>query len=169
MEELLKEMFSNCYRDVYTYLYSLSHDAPLSEDLASETFLEAVRSIHRFRGDSDVKTWLFAIARHQWFAYLRRKKRQIKMEDLSEFYESPGADLDEDFQSRALAERIHALLEKEPERTRNIVLMRIEGYSFYEIGVKHGISEGSARVIDFRAKAKIREILKKEGFYDGNQ
>ena len=42
--------------------------------------------------------------------------------------------------------------------------MRLEGYSFYEIGLKYNISESSARVIDFRAKSKIRNILKKEGF-----
>ena len=58
MEELLREVFTAHYRDVYGYLYSLSRDAALSEDLASEVFLEAVRSISGFRGESDVKTWL---------------------------------------------------------------------------------------------------------------
>ena len=75
--------------------------------------------------------------------------------------------MDEDYQNHALVERIYTLLEAESERTRNIVLMRIEGFSFYEIGVKYSISEASARVIDFRAKAKIRKILKEEGF--GNE
>ena len=55
-------------------------------------------------------------------------------------------------------------MEQEPERARYIVLMRLDGYSFYEIGNKIGISESSARVIDFRTKDKIRKILKKEGF-----
>lgn len=45
--------------------------------------------------------------------------------------------------------------------------MRIEGFSFYEIGLQYNISESSARVIDFRAKSKIRTILKKEGL--GNE
>lgn len=166
MQEVLKELFTNYYKDVYAYLYSLSHDAPLSEDLASEVFLEVVKSISKFRGESDMKTWLFAIARHRWFAYLRRKKRQVKTEELSEFYESSEQSVDEGYQNRALAERIRALLNEESERTRGIVLMRIEGFSFYEIGVKYGISESSARVIDFRAKAKIRKLLKEEGFDD---
>lgn len=167
MQEVLKELFTAYYKDVYAYLYSLSHDASLSEDLASEVFLEVVKSVSKFRGESDTKTWLFAIARHRWFAYLRRKKRQIKTEELSEFCESPGQSVDEEYQDRALAERIQALLSEEPERTKGIVLMRIEGFSFYEIGAKYGISESSARVIDFRAKAKIRKLLKEEGF--GNE
>ncbi len=166
MQEALNEIFQNYYKDVYAYLYSISQDASLSEDLASEVFLEVVKSIAGFRGESDIKTWLFAIARHRWFAYLRRKKHQVKTEELSELCRCSFQNIEEDCQNRALAERIHTLLAEEPERTRDIVLMRTEGFSFYEIGEKYGISESSARVIEFRAKAKIRKLLREEGFDD---
>ena len=73
MKQLLAELFEKYYIDVYTYLYSLCHDASLSEDLASDVFLEVVKSISTFRGQSDIKTWLFSIARHRWFAYLKKK------------------------------------------------------------------------------------------------
>ena len=62
-----------------------------------------------------------------------------------------------------LDRRIRDQIGRESAQTREIVLMRLEGYSFYEIGQKYGISETSARVIDFRAKARIRSILEKEG------
>ena len=75
--------------------------------------------------------------------------------------------MEDQLQNQLLAERIYQLLDQEPERTRGIVLMRIEGFSFYEIGLQYNISESSARVIDFRAKSKIRTILKKEGL--GNE
>lgn len=166
MQEVLNEVFQKYYKDVYAYLYSLSQNASLSEDLASEVFLEVVRSIASFRGESDMKTWLFAIARHRWFAYLRRKKHQVKTEELSEFCGCSSQNVEEDCQNRVLAERIRTLLAEEAERTREIVLMRMEGFSFYEIGEKYGISESSARVIEFRAKAKIRKLLKEEGFDD---
>ena len=191
MQRLLKELFDTYYQDVYRYLYSLSRDAALSEDLTSEVFLEVVKSIHQFRGESDVKTWLYSIARHRWFAHLRKKKRQAGdggyLSDctvelhagteaarrgkkiaaeiyLSEFLESREMSPEDACLYRELLERIHELLKKETERTRNIVEMRMDGYSFHEIGIAFGISESSARVIDFRAKTKIRQILKKEGF-----
>ena len=163
MRKLLEELFSKYYKDVYTYLYSLSRDASLSEDLAQEVFLEVMKSIAAFRGESDIKTWLFSIARHRWYSYLRKNSQQAKTEDLSEFIESNEKPPEERYQDEEVTNRIYALLDQEPERTRNIVVMRLEGYSFYEIGVKHGISENSARVIDFRAKTKIRQTLKKEG------
>ncbi len=172
MQTLLKELFSTYYKDVYVYLYSLTHDASLAEDLASDVFLEVVKSISTFRGESDIKTWLFSIARHKCFAYFRQKKRQLEVEMLGEFcenygkYENSLAQVEQSYVNKIVAKRIYELLNLEAERTRNIVLMRIEGFSFYEIGQKYGISESSARVIDFRAKAKIRKILKEEGFCD---
>ncbi len=76
MKKLLTELFERYHKDVYRYLYILTHDAPLSENLTSEVFLEVVRSIHSFRGEVDVKTWLFTIAQRRWFAWLRRKRQQ---------------------------------------------------------------------------------------------
>ena len=166
MRRLLEELFRTYHNDVYRYLYSLSHDASLSEDLASEVFLKVVKSIGTFRGESDIKTWLFSIARHEWYDYLRKKNRQIRTEALTEFYESMDLGPEAKYHSQEVIDRIYHLLEQEPERTRNIVLMRLDGYSFYEIGQKYGISESSARVIDFRTKEKLRKILKKEGFAD---
>lgn len=173
MRKLLEELFATYHRDVYNYLYSLSHDAVLSEDLTSDVFLQVVKSIGSFRGEADIKTWLFSIARHQWYNYLRKKKKQVKTESLVEFWtdhslRDDGGERNPDaiYPDREMADRIYELLDGEPERTRDIVSMRLAGYSFCEIAKKYGISESSARVIDFRAKAKIREILKEEGFGD---
>ena len=172
MQRLLEKLFHTYYKDIYRYLFSLTHDTSLSEDLASEVFLEVVKSIAAFRGESEIKTWLFSIARHKWIDNLRKKNRQVETEVLSELVgdvpetysgtEQKGPE--EQYLDKEMLERVYALLEEEPERTRNIVKLRLAGYSFYEIGKKHGISESSARVIDFRAREKLREILKKEGY-----
>ena len=166
MRRLLEELFRTYHNDVYRYLYSLSHDASLSEDLVSEVFLKVVKSIGTFRGEADIKTWLFSIARHEWYDYLRKKNRQIRTEAMTEFCESMDLGPEAKYHMQEIIRRIYSLLEQEPERTRSIVMMRLDGYSFYEIGQKFGISESSARVIDFRTKDKLRKILKKEGFTD---
>lgn len=164
MKQLLEKLFAEYYRDVYSYLYSLCRDASLSEDLCSEVFLEVVRSIGSFRGDSDIRTCLFSIARHRWYHHLRKKKGQVQTELLLDFLPSQEKTPEDCCYDQQLLDRIFDLLDSEPERTKGIVLQRLEGYSFYEIGQKYGISENSARVIDFRAKAKIRQCLQKEGF-----
>ena len=165
MKKLLVELFESYYKDVYRYLYSLCHDASLSEDLTSEVFLEVVKSIASFRGDSDVKTWLFSIARHRWYAYLRNKTHQPPMESIHELYDSNFVGIQTFDFSGDLEQLISTLLKEEPELTKNVFQMRLDGYSYFEIAQKYKISENSARVIFFRSKTKIKKYLEKEGFF----
>ncbi len=160
-------IYENYKKDVYYFLLHMSQNRDISEDLTSEVFLAAIKSLPAFRGDCDIKTWLFSIARLKWFEFLRREKRSRSLhEKLSLYvneidYHDSGTVADSD-----MANRITKLLESEPEKTRQIIFMRIEGFSYYEISQKIGIAESSARVIDFRTKKKIREILAKEGYFD---
>ena len=164
MKALLIELFDNYYKDVYTYLYGLSHDASLSEDLTQEVFLEVIKSIASFRGDSDIKTWLFSIARHRWYAYLRGKSRQIDADSIHDLHDANFINLSMDPFPSQLEEAIQVVVSEEPELTKQVFKMRLDGYSYFEIAAKHGISESSARVIFFRLKAKIKKFLEKEGF-----
>ena len=74
MHELLQDIYVTYSPDIYRYFYGLTLDSALSEDLTSEVFLEAAKSLHTFREDSSVKTWLFSIARHCWYHHLRKKE-----------------------------------------------------------------------------------------------
>ena len=163
MKELLAELFDRYHQDVYTYLYSLCHDVSLAEDLTSEVFVEVVRSIAAFRGRSDIKTWMFSIARHQWYQHLRRKKRQIPTESLHDLYDSHFTGLQSPDLSGEVEQAVHELLSSESELTRRVFRMRLEGYSYYEIASEAGISESSARVVFFRVKTKLKQYLEKEG------
>ena len=165
MVKLLERLFQTYYQDIYRYLYSLTRDAALSEDLTSETFLEAVTALAGFRGRSDVRTWLFTIARRRWIAHLKRKKRSPQTESLSLLLESPLPGPEEQALSGELSRRLERFLQSQPPRTQSIIRLRLAGLSFYEIGQKHGISESSARVLFFRAKQTLKEALEKEGFF----
>ena len=164
MKYLLTELFDQYYKDVYSYLYSLSQNASLSEDLTSEVFLEVIKSIATFRGESDIKTWLFAIARHRWYAYLKKEKNYIQTENIYDLNESPFLATDDFSSASELEQMVNTILSTENETTRKVFELRLEGYSFYEIGENLGISENSARVVFFRVKTKIKKSLEKEGF-----
>lgn len=161
----IDKLYERYHRDVQRYLLGLTRDACLTEDLLSETFCAAITALPRFRGDADVKTWLFTIARHKWLDSLRRKvPADVSLTELYIADTAPGPELR--LLRREAARRALELLDREEIRTRKIVKMRIEGHSFYEIGKAFGIREGSARVIDFRARSKIRTILEQEGYHD---
>lgn len=162
----LREIYLNYGQDIYRYFYGLSLDPTLSEDLTSDVFLEAVKSLHTFKENSDIKTWLFSIARHIWYHHLRKKKNQpLIIEDCIDFIIDENSS-ESNISDRALYDRINEIIKEQPQRTQEIMNMRIQGFSYYEISIKLGISENSARVIEFRTKNKIKQILKKEGFID---
>ena len=53
------------FRMVYQYLMSLTHQPDVAEELAQETFCQAVSSIHRYDGSCKITTWLCAIAKNK--------------------------------------------------------------------------------------------------------
>lgn len=158
----IKGFYEQYKQDVFRYLVYLTGDADLSEDLVSETFLGAMSALPRFQGNSDVKTWLFSIARYKWYEHLRKTKKTVSLDELIQHYLMVNAP-EEITVKRALYDETIRLLSLEPARTQSIVHMRIKGYSYLEIAQHHQISESSARVIDFRAKRKIRTLLEQEG------
>ena len=146
--------------DVYKYLLSLTHNSSLSEDLLSETFINAIKSIGNFKGNSTVKTWLISIARNLWLQSMRKDKETIEYNDLLELYVSEC--IAESFITKEIIKAIRNLLLEKDECTQKIVNLRVEGYSFSEIGKELNISENSARVIDFRTRKWIKGNLEKE-------
>src|SRR6185503_2676536 len=66
--------------NIYALLFRLTSDAEEARDLTQETFLRAYQGIQRFRGDADLKTWIYRIAinqaRNRW-RWWRRRRRDV--------------------------------------------------------------------------------------------
>jgi RNA polymerase sigma-70 factor (ECF subfamily) len=71
----LDREFPTHLKALRAYLYRLTAHREEAEDIAQETYLRASRSIERFRGDSRIRTWLFAIATNIARDALRRRAR----------------------------------------------------------------------------------------------
>ena len=158
----IEKLYEQHKQELYTYLLWLTHDSAMAEDLLQETFVQAISSLEKFRGQSSVRTWLFSIARHLWMKYLRdRKPTELPEEMLLTLSEDT---IQQRFSDRQVLQRIEELLLDRDERTRKIVTLRTRGYSYAEIADQMGISENSARVLLFRIRSWLKERLEKEGY-----
>ena len=92
------------------------------------------------------------------------EKKYIQAENIYDLSESPFLSTDDFSSASELEQMVNTILSTENETTRKVFELRLEGYSFYEIGENLGISENSARVVFFRVKTKIKKSLEKEGF-----
>lgn len=157
----IEKLYFEYKKEIYYYLLRHTNDPALSEDLLSETFVKAIFSVGSFKGNSSIKTWLFGIARHLWLQNLRKDRPTVEYNDLLDLYVTDRT-LDSVI-TKQIADRVYELLKTKDARTQKVICMRINGLSYYEISEKVGISENSARVIDFRTKKWLKSVLEKEG------
>ena len=68
---------------VYKFIYCLTHDADIAEDLTQETFFQAIKGIDRFEGKCKISVWLCEIAKKLWYKELSKKKKHTS-EELNE-------------------------------------------------------------------------------------
>ena len=77
-----ESLYRDYYQKVYAFLNRMCADGDLAEDLTQETFLQAYKSLYKFRGECEVFTWLAAIGKHTYFKYLKKKRLHLDAANL---------------------------------------------------------------------------------------
>jgi RNA polymerase sigma-70 factor (ECF subfamily) len=159
--------------DIYALLFRVTQDAEEAGDLTQETFLSALKAIKKFRGDADLKTWLFRIAINESRNRFRWWKRRFREKTVS--IDAPVGDsetpLSETFSSNLKNpeenvlqhERENALrkaLANLPDIFREaVVLCDIEGLSYEEIASVLDINLGTVKSRIARGRDELRRKL----------
>ena len=164
--KMFETLYREYYQKVYAFLYRLCADPDLAEDLTQETFLQAYKSFHKFRGDCEVFTWLAAIGKHTYFKYLKKKKLHLdaaNLELVAQSYLQNEDSPEEHIDRKDVEKAVRKVVENIPKKYRDVVLLRIYAeLPFSQIAQSLKISESSAKVIYFRAKKMLMEVLKDE-------
>ena len=143
---------------VYRYLFSLTHNADLAEELTQQTFCEAISHPSNFRGDAALSSYLCGIAKNLAKKEFARQARHdyVPLEDVIDgpVTSSAEEEVSEKMQRAELFHRIHGL----PEQMREVVYLRLAGeLTFAEIGTILNKTENWARVTFYRAKQRLME------------
>ena len=155
IEEIYK-MHSNT---VYKYLFCLTDNEDLSEELTQETFAIAVKEINKFKGGCKVSVWLCQIAKHLWYKELKKKKTNIPIQEIENLQETKTVE-DIVFEKEDKL-KLFKNIQKLDEKSRELIYLRMIGnLDFTEIGEILGKTANWARVNFYRAKQKIREVNK---------
>ena len=75
-----EELYNTYFKDVYRYVLRLSGDSHVAEEVTSDTFFKALKAIHKFRGECDVRVWLCQIAKNCYYSFIKtvgKKKTSI--------------------------------------------------------------------------------------------
>ena len=102
-----EEIYRACFKPVYQYVRRLSGNEHIAEEVTSDTFFKALKSIDRFRGECDMRVWLCQIARNTYYSYLKKNSRLASVDgaELSNIAD-PGAGVEEKVRAREEARQI---------------------------------------------------------------
>ena len=140
IEQIYKEYFET----VNKYLFCLTQNNDISEELTQETFYRAVKKINTYRGECKISVWLCQIAKHLWYDYCRKNKKITNEDEIFNIQEM-----------NTLEEKVIS----NDEKTREVMYLRITGeLSFKEIGVILNKTENWARVTFYRGKNRLKEV-----------
>ncbi|MHC0429120.1 sigma-70 family RNA polymerase sigma factor [Streptomyces sp. O3] len=147
-------------RDVRRYVSYLCADPQAADDLAQDTFLRALGSLHRFEGRSSARTWLLSIARRAVIDSFRHAAARPRLSDAEDWqgaveraqpHDLPGFD-----DGIALDELLSALPD---ERREAFVLTQVLGLPYAEAAAVSDCPVGTVRSRVARARTSLIESL----------
>jgi len=161
--ELYSDLMRRYQRRIMAFIYHMLKSAKLellAEDLCSETFYKAYRSLHTFREvEATFSTWLYTIARNTVLSELRKQKaslvsiEEVNMEPIASNDATPEQQL-------LINERmnmVRSAIDKLPEKQRSALILReYEQLEYQEIASILGQTVSSVKSLLFRARASIK-------------
>lgn len=174
--ELYSELMRRYQRKILAFIYHMLKSAHLelmAEDLCSETFYKAFRSLHSFREvDASFSTWLYTIARNTVLSELRKQRAgSIPLEESGVVPVAPSELVPE--QAILRSERVELVREainNLPEKQRSALILReYDQLDYQEIANVLGQSVSAVKSLLFRARSSVKSQLEPyfyEQFYE---
>lgn len=158
----IEEMYKKYSKIIYKYIFCLTKNHELSEEIVQDTFLVAVKNINKFEGKSKLSTWLCAIAKNIYYKKINKLKNNISLEDINKELVSEQFIEDIICEKESKLEVIKSI-QKLDNETQKVMYLRIYAdLNYEEIGEVLGKTSSWARVIYFRGKEKIKENLNRK-------
>lgn len=159
----IEALVHNYYDSVYRLSIAILDDAEEAADAAQETFISAAQALDEFRGQSSLKTWLFAIAINQCRRQLgQRKRRQalVKAWEMARSLVARPTTLDEKMiHAERTATLLQAVAELKESHRLPIILRYSQGLTAPEIAQILQISEGTVHSRLHYARRQLRHKL----------
>jgi RNA polymerase sigma-70 factor (ECF subfamily) len=163
-EELYKRYGSR----LYTVAYRMTGSAADAEDLVQDIFLQVYRRLDSYRGEAALGTWLHRLAVNACLDFVRSKQgRRQRVTDAVEDLDALEAPVTGPWRADAALDRLdleRAIAQLPPSYRRAFLLHDVEGLEHHEIGETLGIAEGTSKSLLFKARTRLRSLLRGREF-----
>ncbi len=146
------------------YLWRFSRDAAVHEQLLQDVFVEAYFSLRTYADRAPFEHWLKRIATRTGYRFWKRR-RHLEARRISSLEDGPAplAKADQTADAQEAAQSVHAVLSRLPPRDRLVLtLMYFEEQSVEQIASLTGWTRTMVKVQAFRARGRLRKLLRQE-------
>ena len=151
---------------IYRFILRRVANSALAEDIVSEVFLEVWRGAGRFKAESQVATWLLAIARHKAISALRRRSEAQLDDHMAAAIEDPCDDPETHTGQKDRCEIIQKCLKRLSPHHREIIdLVYYHEKTVREAAQIVGVPEGTAKTRMFHARKHMSRLLTAAGIH----
>lgn len=147
------ELYSMHAKDIYNFALFLCGNAMEAEDITAETFARVLTGKTPLISNT-VKGYLLTIARN---LYLDSQRKRKKWKELSPEINYSISNLEENVDNKSKLEDLMNYLQSYPEIDRSALLLRSDGFSYFDISKILDISLASAKVKVHRLRLKLAE------------
>jgi RNA polymerase sigma factor (sigma-70 family) len=152
----LGEIFDAYHQQLYRYCLAILGDRQDAEDALQETMVKVVRALPGEQREMALKPWLYRIAHNESIDLVRRRRRNVPLE---ENQPAAGEALADQVETRRRLRQLIADVGVLPERQRGALLMReTGGLEFEEIAAALGTTPAVARQTLYEARLGLREM-----------
>ncbi len=163
------ELVAEHQRMVYQLAFHLLGDRDEALDLSQDVFMRVFRTLPQFRGQSQLRTWIYRIVvnqarnRQRWWRR-RRRASQISLDQHLEAHGEPSGDPqsapDNMLAQKRLGSQLRKALDALPFDQRSVIVLReIDGLSYDEIAFSLGVTLGTVKSRLTRARRALRDVL----------
>ena len=152
------------YRDkVFRLTFSMLRDRAMAEDTTQDVFLRIWRALPGFAGNSQLSTWIYAIAKNGCLSELRKRRPTVSLDqnDDEDSYNPAVAALAAPEADDSATVSVGQLLDQLPERYRQaVVLFYMEDKSYEQTAASLGLPLGTVKALLHRARKRLIELTK---------
>ena len=155
----IEEIYKKYFETVNKYLFCLTHNNNISEELTQETFYKAVKKINTYKGECKISVWLCQIAKNLWYDQCRKNKKFVNIDEANLLNIQDLNILEDQVILKDEKVSLFKKMQNLDEKTREVMYLRITGeLSFKEIGLILNKTENWARVTFYRGKKSLKEV-----------
>lgn len=158
----LESLYRTHFVKVAGYFRRCGIQDAVARELAQETFVNALKGLHQFQGQSKLSTWLWTIARNVFLGHLRSRKAELGDSDTSEL-DIEGLTNGDDPRLTVVCDCVRrgfaAFSAEHPERAEVIYLAVVEGWTREELAAFLGRTPHAATEYLSQCKARLRPYI----------